>query len=257
VALRGFFASMPRKLPIKPIPSEGGMKIMFRLPKSLICAALTLAALFTFIASPATAGDEAAEPAVKVFNDAYPLDFCPVSGKKFGADGAAVIEEINGSEVGFCCPGCVEPYKSDPAHTKKVEEAIIKAQFKHYPLNVCPISGQELGPKMEDGVSHVFNNRLVRLCCPGCINAVKKDPEAIAMKLDDAVKAAQVENYPLATCPVSGKPHGSAKQIVHANRLVQLCCPGCVGAYNKNPAKYIAMLDEAAEAEAIPETATN
>ena len=59
-------------------------------------------------------------------------------------------------------------------------------------------------------------------------------------------------------CPVGGEPLGSmgtpVKMMV-GDRAVFLCCEGCRGAVESDPAKYLAKLDApaAAPAEAAPE----
>jgi hypothetical protein len=62
--------------------------------------------------------------------------------------------------------------------------------------------------------------------------------------------------YPLTTCVVSGEKlggMGDAFEYVHKeagkpDRRVLLCCEGCVDDFKKEPAKYLAKLDEAAKA---------
>ena len=64
-------------------------------------------------------------------------------------------------------------------------------------------------------------------------------------------------DYPLNTCVVSGEDLGSmgdAYDYIHKtegqpDRLVRMCCEGCVKKFKKDPAKYLARID-AAKAEA-------
>ena len=51
---------------------------------------------------------------------------------------------------------------------KTADAAIIAAQLPSYPLNVCPISGEELGG-MGDPINLVVEGKLVRVCCNGCV----------------------------------------------------------------------------------------
>lgn len=41
-----------------------------------------------------------------------------------------------------------------------------------------------------------------------------------------------------ATCPVSGKPALEDKKVKHAGKNVYFCCPGCPGAFKKDPKKF-------------------
>jgi hypothetical protein len=47
--------------------------------------------------------------------DSYPLTTCVVSGDKLGEMGAPVIIDHKGTEVRFCCNGCVKKFNADPA----------------------------------------------------------------------------------------------------------------------------------------------
>jgi hypothetical protein len=68
---------------------------------------------------------------------------------------------------------------------------------------------------------------------------------------------AQPSDYPLTTCVVSGDKLGDMgepfvyvhKQDGQPDRTVLLCCKGCVKDFQKEPAKYLKLLDEAAGAK--------
>ena len=72
--------------------------------------------------------------------------------------------------------------------------------------------------------------------------------------------AAAVAAYPMPTCVVSGDKLEDGdmgppinhlfKQEGKPDRLVRLCCKGCVKDFNKNPGKYLKMIDDAAAAKA-------
>ena len=46
---------------------------------------------------------------------AYPLDVCVVSGKKLGSMGQPYVITHEGTEVRFCCDGCLPRFNADPA----------------------------------------------------------------------------------------------------------------------------------------------
>lgn len=55
------------------------------------------------------------------------------------------------------------------------------------------------------------------------------------------------ETYPLSTCAVAGKTLGSMGAPVihiHEGRQVKFCCKGCLPSFKKDPAKYLAKVDE-------------
>jgi hypothetical protein len=67
------------------------------------------------------------------------------------------------------------------------------------------------------------------------------------------------ESYPLTTCVVSGEPlegggMGDPVDYIHKepgkpDRLVRFCCKGCIAEFRKNPAKYLAKIDDASSAK--------
>ena len=65
--------------------------------------------------------------------------------------------------------------------------------------------------------------------------------------------AASAESYPLTTCVVSGDKLGEMGDSVHyvykqpgkPDRMIQFCCKDCIKDFEKEPAKYLAVLDAA------------
>ena len=192
-------------------------------------------------ASDADGADEKA-----FVGDAYPLNTCPVSGRPLDSMGGAVSYIHEGREIKFCCAGCDEQFEADPAaHLAAIDEQIIEQQKEHYPLQSCPISGAELG-SMGEPVDSVWNNRLVRFCCPSCIEDFEREPQKHLEKLNAAVIAEQTDKYPLDVCVVSNEPldaWGEPIEVVIANRLVRTCCEGCVEDLEAYPARVLAALD--------------
>jgi len=202
------------------------------------------------------AGPADPEPSVAK-GDPYPLDTCAVAGTKLGSMGEPVIYNHQGREVRFCCKGCIPAFEKDPEkYLKQVDEKIIQQQLSHYPLTTCivmendPLDDPEIKP-----FNLVYNNRLVRFCCKGCTRDFKADPEPFLKKLDEAVIAEQKKQYPLETCVVGGGRLGSmgdpVDYVMH-NRLVRLCCRGCIASLRKDPLKHMARIDAARPADTKP-----
>lgn len=212
---------------------------------SAILAALAAMGL----ASASFAGDkkDAAAP------DAYPLKTCPVSGKELGSKGEPVSLVQDGREVKLCCAGCEKPFKNDAAAMmKKIDAQIIAEQGATYPLETCVVSGKKLG-EMGKPVDQLVGNRLVKLCCGGCVKPLQQDTAKHLAKLDEAVIAKESKDYPLDTCVVSGDKlggHGDPINKVVGGHLVKLCCKGCIEDAEKNPGKYLKMLDDARKEKA-------
>jgi hypothetical protein len=197
---------------------------------------------------------EAAEKDAQARASVYPLTTCPVSGEKLGSMGEPVIKEYDLAEGGkrevrFCCASCVKDFEADQtAHWRKIDEEIVKQQLPYYPTDVCVVSDDKLGGEMGEPVNYVWRNRLVRLCCKGCVKDLNADPEKYLAKLDEAIVKQQREKYPLKTCMVSGQALGSMgepTEIIAANRLVHFCCKDCEPKFKADPAKYLAQLEEA------------
>ena len=75
----------------------------------------------------------------------------------------------------------------------KTEGEIIAAARANYPLKKCLVSDEELG-SMGDAVAHIHReagkpDRVVFVCCEGCIDDFKKEPAKFLKKVDDAAKA--------------------------------------------------------------------
>lgn len=191
----------------------------------------------------------AMQTASSTVGDPYPLTTCPVSGEKLGEMGDPVIYDYNGREIRFCCPNCVSKFEANPdKYISAIDAKIIAMEKPYYPLTSCVVSGEKLG-EMGDPVDYVYNNRLVRFCCKGCIKDFNKDPGKYMSKLDQAVIDAQLPDYPLTTCPVTGEELGGDMggpiNYVFANRLVRFCCPNCIKDFKADPAKYLSKIDAA------------
>ncbi|MGP1309344.1 MAG: hypothetical protein ACTS27_04010 [Phycisphaerales bacterium] len=208
-------------------------------------------ALFSTVLALATFGAHAA-PENGRAGDPYPLGECAEAGSELGTMGDPVIKVYSGREVRFCCAGCVPGFEKDlEASFAKLDEKIIADQMPHYPLTHCvvkPDDPLEIEGAHDISVRYVWNNRLVRFCCEGCVSKFEAEPKKFIAALDKAVIEAQSKDYPLTTCVVSGEPldsMGHMVERVYANRLVRFCCPPCTLEFEKNPAKYLSIIDEA------------
>lgn len=195
--------------------------------------------------------------------DPYLLETCAASGRPIDVKGTPTTKVVDGRELKFCCGGCADVVAKDPAKwLEKVDEAQIAAQMPLYPMEKCIISGEPLFEKddegkMQDiGTNVVINNRLFRVCCKMCAKKLKSDPSQYGVKLNETAMAAQEKSYPLETCVVNtkGKLGDKAQAIMVGGRLVKTCCGSCAAKVEKDPVKYVAMVEKArAEAAAKDE----
>jgi YHS domain-containing protein len=139
--------------------------------------------------------------------------------------------------------------KSTSAATDAVKTAKAMKEAEAYPLDHCIVTGEKLG-SMGDPVIKVYDGREVRFCCGGCVKTFERDKVKWTKKLDDAIIAAQKPSYPLNTCVVSGDTLGRMGEpvdYVFGNRLVQLCRRECVSTFNKDPERYLEMINAASK----------
>lgn len=182
--------------------------------------------------------------------DPYPLGTCPVMGEELGGMGEPVSHVHAGREIRFCCPPCIKSFEKDPEkYLREIDAQIVAQQLAHYPLDTCIVAGGELGG-MGAPVNAVAGNRLFRLCCAGCTAALEDDPAGYIAQLDAAAADAQRASYPLSNCIVMPEHELDAESAVEhvvGGRLFRLCCTGCIDELQANPAKFIALLDAAAQ----------
>jgi YHS domain-containing protein len=90
------------------------------------------------------------------FRDSVKL--CPVTGEVIEGEGAKF--SYMGKEYTFCCGGCVEKFKKDPA-------SYIKDEIR------CPVTGESADKE----VSTVYNGTKYYFCCPSCIKKFEAEPD--------------------------------------------------------------------------------
>ncbi|MFC7337511.1 hypothetical protein ACFQY0_10015 [Haloferula chungangensis] len=70
-----------------------------------------------------------------------------------------------------------------PQESASTEAAAPEAVASTYPLDVCVVSGEELG-SMGDPVVIQHEGQEVRFCCDSCLPKFKKDPAKYLSKLE-------------------------------------------------------------------------
>jgi len=189
---------------------------------------------------------------------------CPI-GKEPIVPTAGTVE-YKGNTIGLCCPGCGEQFLAwdearkdsfvtlavahrEPGqeHTEQVTMpatgAGVAGPTYPYTLTDCPVGGA-LG-SMGDPIVKVYDNREVRFCCAGCIDDFEGDTPKYWGEIDAKIVEQQLMHYPLAACIVTGEALGAQSvNHVHNNRLVRIASADAVAAFNTDPAKHLAALDE-------------
>lgn len=120
---------------------------------------------------------------------------------------------------------------------------------KPYPMTTCVVSDEKLG-EMGDPYVHQYKGREVKLCCKSCLKEFNAQPAKFIKKLDQAAaKASGVKAYPLNVCLISDEKLDSMGEpfvFKYKDQEVKFCCEGCLKDFNKQPAKFIKKMEDAA-----------
>lgn len=83
-----------------------------------------------------------------------------------------------------CGSSCTENACSDsPAKSTGQEKAETETEVLDVGNIVCPVSGKPIG-SMGEGVIYTHNGKAYHLCCPGCIDEFKAQPDYYIKKLE-------------------------------------------------------------------------
>ena len=160
--------------------------------------------------------------------------------------GDPVVKVYDGREVRYCCGGCPKKFEKDLQQSlAKLDAKIAADQGPIYPLKTSLVTGKDLPEKPFE---FVYGNRLIRLGAEQERAEFDKAPAKFLAALDKAVVMAQAKDYPLKECPVSGEKLGEMGKpidVVIAGRLLRLGCKDCKADVEKDPAKFVAVIDAA------------
>ena len=106
---------------------------------------------------------------------------CPISGGDLNAMGGPIKVTRGEQSVYLCCEGCLPKVEAAPDRVfgsvisaSKATEADAEAVAAQ---GTCPITGKDLNA-MGGPVELRRGDQAVFVCCPGCIDKVKADPDA-------------------------------------------------------------------------------
>lgn len=234
-----------------------------RLITTLLLATLLAALAFSQDGAKSAPADQKTQEAAQEWpGEPYTLETCAASGRPIDVKGTPQTVRFEGRELKFCCKGCADYVKKNPAKfLGKVDEQLIAQQKPIYPTGKCLVAGKPLSKGGKDaGVDVMVGNRLFRVCCGRCASKVKANPAKYAAQLDAMVLERAAEAYPMENCVVNPKRKldAKAKTAVIAGRPVKTCCSGCMRKVRSKPMDHIPAIDSAiakARKEAAPEKA--
>ncbi len=121
-----------------------------------------------------------------------------------------------------------------------------KVAAKPYPFSTSIVSGVKLGGK-DTTIKLVQDGYDVKFASQDEADTFKKNPAIYMAKIIDAYKTARP--CPLTTCPVMGdKLDADAYSFVYEGREFKFCCDGCMDDFEKDPAKFVKIWDDAEKA---------
>lgn len=195
--------------------------------------------------------------------------YCPVGKEPIDKNTPTI--RYQGSEIGFCCPGCEEmflawqpqrrdefvklalagkePRLEEVKRGAPAEPTAATPQGYPFTLTTCPVAGHELDHEGEP-VVHVHEGREVKFCCEDCLAKFKADPGKYLEKIDQQMIEQQAMHYPLSTCFISGESlvtdgKFTGVNVVYKNRLVRVCCKNCAAKLAEDSGAMMSKLDKA------------
>ena len=94
---------------------------------------------------------------------------------------------------------------------------------------LCPVSGGAVSEKYRAE----YKGQYVYVCCEGCLNEFKADPEKFVAKMSKEEREAIKTNE---VCPVSKEPVTQEFWSEDNGRKVYFCCAGCKATFDKKAA---------------------
>lgn len=109
---------------------------------------------------------------------------CPITSEKI--NNLNVYADHEGKRVYFCCKGCLDEFKKNPAQTIKGMES------KGIILDAAQVNCPVMGEKIDRNVYVDHGGRRIYFCCQGCIDKFNQEPQKYSKKMDqDAAAAAK------------------------------------------------------------------
>jgi YHS domain-containing protein len=136
------------------------------------------------------------------------------------------------------------------------------------PQTTCPVMGGAIDKKLYVD----YQGKRIYMCCPGCKDAIAKNPEKYIKKLasmgqsveiiDSALakqssaatttktpakQTAETNLIPQKTCPVMGNPIDKTVFVDYKGHRVYFCCSMCPPKFKQDPEKYLKKLNDLGE----------
>ena len=111
-------------------------------------------------------------------------------------------------------------------------------------VDTCPVMGEPVNKNLK----YEVNGRAFYVCCEGCAETVKKNPDLYLKPLQSEKGEKKEEKKEQAflgkgdgvdTCPVTGEAVNKELKAEADGQTLYVCCAGCIDTVKKNPAAYL------------------
>ena len=106
---------------------------------------------------------------------------CPVMENYEIVEGNHV--DVNGYRIHTCCKGCINQIKANPEkYIQRLQDQgveIERSPIESKPQTVCPVMGGKINKAQYTDVK----GYRIYVCCPGCIDKIKADPNTYIEKM--------------------------------------------------------------------------
>ena len=113
---------------------------------------------------------------------------CPVTGE---AIDKKVYTDYNGKRVYFCCGSCETAFRKDPEkYIRQLTDkgVTLEPVTTLVPQKTCPVMGNPIDRNLYVD----YKGQRIHVCCGGCIEPLKKDPEKYLRKLEKMGEAPEI-----------------------------------------------------------------
>ena len=104
----------------------------------------------------------------------------------------------------------------------------------------CPV----MDGKIDNNLYVDADGKRIYVCCAGCIEKVKADPQKYIKQLED--KGITLYKNPVfqTTCPVGEGKIDKNLYVDADGKRIYVCCAGCIEKVKADPQKYIKQLED-------------
>ncbi len=163
---------------------------------------------------------------------------CPVMGGDIDKN---LYVDADGKRIYVCCAGCIEKIEADPLkYIEQLEDKGITLDKTPVSQTTCPLNDG----KIDKNLYVDADGKRIYVCCAGCIEKIKADPQKYIKQLED--QGITLDKTPVSqtTCPLNGGKIDKNLYVDADGKRIYVCCAGCIEKIEADPQKYIEQLED-------------